>query len=642
LTRPWRSGLLVCVSLLSAAAWAASADEAGVREITLGVLAFRGNDEARRMWTPTAEYLGERIPGTRFRVVPYSHDTLDRAAARAEVDFVITNSGSYVALNQRHGLTRMATMITRRRGGPSSRFGAVIIARAERDDIVTLEDLRGKRFAALHPDAFGGWWMAWRELRDAGVEPARDFRRLEFTGFPVHLVMEAVRSGAVDAGTFRTELLEEWIAEGRVSPGEFRVVGARETPGFPFMHSTRLYPEWPVAAHTHVDEALAKRVLQALLELDPEHPAAGAADIMGWTVPLNYDPVHDLMRELRVGMYESDGELTFRRVMAVYGLWFGTVILALLLAFLAFVLHLNRRLKQSRSSLSNILRSIGDAVVTTDTRGFIEYMNPAAEQMGRCRLPEVRGRDYRQVFELVREGDRRELVNLARHSAAMREVRPHTVEGLLIAPDGREYSVKVTTSGIRAGLSRVSGCVLVIHDVTELRALARKLRYQAAHDPLTGLVNRREFEARLSRAVDGSARGGQTHVLMYVDLDRFKLVNDTLGHMVGDRVLREVADLIEKQVRATDTAARLGGDEFGILALNCNLEDGRVLAEKLREAVAGYACEEGGHVFRIGASIGLVLIDRDSGGLEAVLKAADDACYSAKQGGRNGIHIHSQ
>ncbi|WP_018232251.1 diguanylate cyclase [Thioalkalivibrio thiocyanodenitrificans] len=614
----------------------------GVREVSIGVLAFRGFEETERMWAPTADYLGERIPRTRFRILPLTHDTIDQAAARGAVEFVITTPGSYVALNQRYGITRIATMVTRRPTGPSTRFGAVIITRADRDDLVTLEDLRGRRLAAVHPEAFGGWWMAWRELRTQGIDPWQDLEHLSFTGFPVHLILEAVRSGDADAGTFRTELLEQWIAEGLVEPGEFRVVGARETAGFPFLHSTRLYPEWPLAVHHHVDERLARQVLLALLELPVEHPAADAAGLMGWTIPLDYEPVHALMRELQVGMYESDGDLTLRQVMSVYGPWFGAMVLLLLLAFLTFVLRLNARLAVSRSSLSNTLQSIGDAVVTTDTRGLIEYMNPVAEQMGRCRLKDVVGRDYRQVFQLVRESDRRELVNLARHSASMREVRPRTVEGLLIAPGGKEYAVKVTTSSIRAGKSRVSGCALVIHDVTELRTLTRQLRYQAAHDSLTGLVNRREFEARLSRAVEGSARGGQTHILMYMDLDWFKAINDSLGHMAGDHVLKEIADILEGQVRSTDTVARLGGDEFGVLALNCSLQDGVELADKLQEAVRAYVYRDGGREFRIGLSIGLVAVDRHSGGLEAVLKAADDACYAAKQGGRNRTQIHSQ
>jgi diguanylate cyclase len=636
------ASLMAVVSLAGFVPPEALGTEDAARELTIGVLAFRGPEETLRMWTPTAEYLDSLVPGARFRVRPLTNDTLDPAVSGREVDFVITNPGSYVALNQRYGITRIATLISRRPTGPSARFGAVIIARADRHDLVTLADLRGKRFAAVHPEAFGGWWMAWRELRDEGIDPAREFALLEFTGFPVDTILHAVRSGQVDAGTFRTGVLEQWAAEGRIDLSEFRVVGARQTPGFPHLHSTRLYPEWPIAVHTHVDEALARQVLMALLDMEAEHPAAQASEIVGWTIPLDYEPVHALMRELQVGLYSPAEPVGFGEVAKRYGPWFAAVILVLTLAFLMFVLNLNRRLVVSRSSLFNTLRSIGDAVVTTDTRGLIEYMNPVAEQMGGCRLEEVMGRDYRQVFELVRESDHRELGNLARQTASMRESRPSTVDGLLIARDGREYSVKITTSAVRAGLTRVSGCVLVIHDVTEMRELTRQLKYQAAHDPLTGLVNRREFEARLSRAVEGSARGGQIHVLMFADLDWFKQVNDSLGHAAGDRVLKDLADILESRVRSTDTAARLGGDEFGFLLLNCSLEDGIALADNVREAVESYVFQVDDQIFHLGLSIGLVLIDRDSGGLEAVLKAADDACYTAKQGGRNRLHIHSQ
>ncbi len=609
-------------------------------EITIGVLAFRGMDEAVRMWSPTAEYLESQLPGVQFRILPLTNDTIEEAVASGEADFVITNSGSYVALNQRHGITRIATLISQRPTGTSTRFGAVIISRADRDDIREIADLRGKRFAAIHPDGFGGWWMGWKELRDHGIEPLQDMQ-LEFTGFPVDLVMEAVRSGQVDAGTFRTELLEQWINEGRIRADEFHVLNARTTPGFPFLHSTRLYPEWPLAVQPDMDEDLAKRVLQALFALPQGHPALDAAEIAGWTIPLNYDPVHDLMRELKVGLYQPDEVITLREVLTVYGPWFAGILGILLTGFLAFVMRLNRSLTASRVSLANTLRSIGDAVVTTDTQGLIQYMNPVAERMGHCSLPDVQGHDYRQVFHLVDESSRKELGNLARHSASMREPRPYTFDGLLLGRDGQEYSVKITTSTIRAGLSRVSGCVLVIHDVTELRTLARQLKFQAAHDPLTGLVNRREFETRLSRAVDGSQKSGQTHVLIFLDLDWFKAINDSLGHAAGDQVLREVADMLERQVRSTDTAARIGGDEFGILLLNCELEAGIAVAEKLRDAIAGYSYVSGGETYRVGVSQGLVLIDRQSGNLGAILKAADEACYTAKEHGRNRYHVYS-
>jgi len=608
-------------------------------EITLGVLAFRGVDEALRMWTPTTEYLQTRIPGVRFRILPLTNDSIDGAVASGEADFILTNSGSYVALNQRYGITRIATLITRRSTGPSTRFGAVIVARADRADIREIADLQGKRFAAVHPDGFGGWWMGWRELRNQGIDPFQDMS-LEFTGFPVDLVMQAVRTGQVDAGTFRTELLEQWAAEGRIDLTDFRVLNARETPGFPFLHSTELYPEWPLAVQAHVDEGLAKRVLQALLSLPEQHPVLEAAEIAGWTIPLNYNPVHDLMRELNVGLYEAEADLTLDQVISVYGPWLAGITGLMMAAFLYSVIRLNRRITASRVSLSNTLRSIGDAVVTTDTRGHIEYMNPVAERMSQRSLADVVGQDYRQVFHLVSESDRKELVNLVRHNASMREVRPHTFEGLLLGRDGQEYAVKVTTSGIRAGLTRVSGCVLVIHDVTELRTLARQLKYQASHDPLTGLVNRREFEARLSRAVDGSQKGNQTHVMIFMDLDWFKTINDSQGHAAGDRVLKEITDILEAQVRSTDTAARLGGDEFGILLLNCDLDTGCALAEKIRDAIMAYSYRVGEQVYRLGISQGLVLIDRSSGNLESVLKAADDACYTAKQSGRNCSRIH--
>jgi diguanylate cyclase (GGDEF)-like protein len=213
---------------------------------------------------------------------------------------------------------------------------------------------------------------------------------------------------------------------------------------------------------------------------------------------------------------------------------------------------------------------------------------------------------------------------------------------LLVSRDGKhEHSVDITASPIRGPGNSISGTVVVFHDVSEVRGLTRQMSYQATHDPLTGLVNRREFERRLQEAMDTSRSDENVHMLFYMDLDRFKAVNDSCGHIAGDNLLREVATLIKDKVRDSDIVGRLGGDEFGGLLARCPIDKARQIAADICNAVADYRFVWKDKIFNIGISVGLVEINHASGTLQDVISAADSACYVAKQRGRGQVHVYS-
>jgi diguanylate cyclase (GGDEF)-like protein len=213
---------------------------------------------------------------------------------------------------------------------------------------------------------------------------------------------------------------------------------------------------------------------------------------------------------------------------------------------------------------------------------------------------------------------------------------------VMVSADGeQEHSVEITASPIRGPGSAISGTVVVFHDVGELRGLTQKMSYQATHDPLTGLINRREFERRLDDAMDSAHAEEAIHMLFYMDLDRFKAVNDSCGHLAGDNMLREVANLIKEQVRDSDFVGRLGGDEFGALLIGCPIEKARQIASDICNAIADYRFVWKDKIFNIGISIGLVEISHVSGSLQDVMSAADSACYVAKQEGRGKVHVYS-
>jgi diguanylate cyclase (GGDEF)-like protein/PAS domain S-box-containing protein len=299
-------------------------------------------------------------------------------------------------------------------------------------------------------------------------------------------------------------------------------------------------------------------------------------------------------------------------------------------------------LSRSKRQAQYTLESIGEGVVTTDNDGRIDYMNRAAENIIGVNRDDATGHRVGELFTLVDDSDRRSLGDPVERCLSMRRRVNMGRRAVMVTHDGEhEHSVELSASPIRGPGDSISGAVVVFHDVGELRGLTRKMSYQAAHDPMTGLVNRREFERRLDEAMDTAHSDEAVHMLFYMDLDRFKAVNDSCGHLAGDSMLREVATLIKEQVRESDYVGRLGGDEFGALLIGCPIEKARQIATDICNAVADYRFVWKDKIFNIGISIGLVEISHVSGTVQDVMAAADSACYVAKQEGRGRVHIYS-
>jgi diguanylate cyclase (GGDEF)-like protein/PAS domain S-box-containing protein len=299
-------------------------------------------------------------------------------------------------------------------------------------------------------------------------------------------------------------------------------------------------------------------------------------------------------------------------------------------------------LSRSKRQAQYTLESISEGVITTDNDGRIDYMNLAAETLIGTNRDDASGHRLGELFTLVDDADRRPLGDPVERSLAMRRRVNMGRRAVLVTVDGEhEYSVELTASPVRGPSNSISGAVVVFHDVSELRGLTRKMSYQATHDPLTGLINRREFERRLDDAMDSAHSDEAVHMLFYMDLDRFKAVNDSCGHMAGDNMLREVATLIKDQVRDSDFVGRLGGDEFGALLIGCPIDKARQIANDICNAIADYRFVWKDKIFNIGISIGLVEISHASGTLQDVMSAADSACYVAKQSGRGQVHVYS-
>ena len=299
-------------------------------------------------------------------------------------------------------------------------------------------------------------------------------------------------------------------------------------------------------------------------------------------------------------------------------------------------------LSRSKRQAQYTLESISEGVITTDNDGHIDYMNLAAEALIGTNRDDAAGHRVGELFTLVDDADRRPLGDPVERCLAMRRRVNMGRRAVMVSADGEhEHSVEITASPVRGPSNSISGTVVVFHDVSELRGLTQKMSYQATHDPLTGLINRREFERRLDEAMDSAHAEEAVHIVFYMDLDRFKAVNDSCGHLAGDNMLREIAALIKEQVRDSDFVGRLGGDEFGALLIGCPIEKARQIATDICNAVADYRFVWKDKIFNIGVSVGLVEISHASGTLQDVMSAADSACYMAKQRGRGQVHVYS-
>jgi diguanylate cyclase (GGDEF)-like protein/PAS domain S-box-containing protein len=296
---------------------------------------------------------------------------------------------------------------------------------------------------------------------------------------------------------------------------------------------------------------------------------------------------------------------------------------------------------QAKERAQVTLQSIGDAVITTDSEGRIDYMNPVAESLTGWENREAQTQLIGNVLTVVDEATRE-----ATESPVMRCLREGQMLGLsehtvLVNRRGQELAIQDSAAPIRDRAGNLIGAVMVFHDVSKERRLHRALHYQASHDALTGLINRREFENRLTAAVENARQDADgRHALLYLDLDQFKLVNDTCGHPAGDQLLKQITGVLQSRVRSGDTLARLGGDEFGILLQSCSLDQALRIAESLRQAIRDFRFMWQDGVLEVGVSIGIVEITSETPTVANVMSAADVACYAAKDLGRNRVQLY--
>lgn len=287
------------ITLLFVALVAMLIPTGAMADVKIGVLAKRGAPKCMQKWGATGKYLTEQM-GEKVTIVPLKFEAIEPAVSGGKVDFVLANSAFYVELEKKFGVEAVATLINSRKGNALSNFGGVILVKND-SPIQTLADIKGKKFMVVKKSSFGGAQMAWRLLVDNGIDPEKDCAEFMFGNKHDNVVL-AVKNGACDVGSVRSDTMERMADEGKINMADFRIINKVDD-GFPFVHSTRLYPEWPLAACKTTDKAQAAKLASALKALDKAHPAAAAAKIVGWEDPADYTPVRECLTTIQYGAF---------------------------------------------------------------------------------------------------------------------------------------------------------------------------------------------------------------------------------------------------------------------------------------------------------------------------------------------------
>jgi len=448
--------------------------------IRIGVLSHRGDAATQQIWTPTAEYLTEELPGYRFEIVPLDFARVDPAVGAGAVEFVLVNPGIYVNLEVRHRVSRIATMRNRAGGASLNVFGGVIFTRADRTDIESLSDLAGRSFLAVDPTSLGGFEMAWGVLRGHGIDPFRDFASLRFMGTHDRVVLH-VKEGLADAGTVRTDILERMARDGTIRLEELRILNPLRDSDFPFVRSTPLFPEWPFSKLRGTSNELAQKVSIALLSMPENHRAAITGQYAGWTVPLDYQPVHDLLRELRLPPYDQPVGFTLADAARRFwpALLLGAVALLVMGVLTVWVLRLNRSLAAAKQRIEEqhalILSSVAEGVYGVDLDGRATFVNKAMERITGWLSSELIGRNQHELLHHTRPDGTLHPADECPVYATFRDSVPRYIEDdVFWKKNGESFPVEYSTNPIKDERGETVGSVVVFRDMTERKRIQEK------------------------------------------------------------------------------------------------------------------------------------------------------------------------
>lgn len=621
----------------------------------IGVLAFRSKSDTLQEWQPLATYLHTKIPTHNFSIRPLTYAEFNKAAASDELDFMFTNPEHYIYLSAKHEASRMATLIRANIGGKElTQFGGVIIVRSDRKDIQMLKDLKGKEIAAVDELSLGGYLAQRVLLQASGVDIAKE-SEIHFTDMPHDKVVYVVKSGSADAGFIRTGVLEKMVKEGKIDRNDFKII--HPVANFPQALSTPLYPEWPFASSQKTDRYLANKVAVALLNLPYGSEITKTAGYYGWNIPLSYEGIRIMMQELRIKPYDAVPPFSLQDVARQYALLIImslSGVIALLIFFTINMRRLTNRLHSKSESLekqiaivsenekylhraANVFHNSRDGIVITDGKKVIIDVNEAFSYLTGYSREEVLGKTpkilrscrqepffYKQMDEILNQGKswRGEIWNVKK--------------------SGEEYAEYLRIDSIRNVQGEIENYIGIFSDITEHKKQEEQLHHMANFDSLTNLPNRHLYMTLAQTMLGSAKRQGSKAVVVFLDLDGFKPVNDTYGHDMGDNILKIVAQRLKEQLRQSDAVARVGGDEFIIfLSEVYNKADAQPFLERILKALKEPFIVHD-IIVTIGASIGAAFYPDDGEDVDMLIRYADMAMYRSKENGRNQVTYFDQ
>ncbi|ADH85385.1 PhnD/SsuA/transferrin family substrate-binding protein [Desulfurivibrio alkaliphilus] len=468
--------LFLLLLLLPGTGQPQTADE----RLTLGVLAYRPVPDTEQRWQPLVDYLNAAVADLRLDLKALNYDDLENAIAAGEIDFVLSNPAHYVLLAHRDNLSSpLATMINLVQDQPSRGFGGVILVPSQQRELQQVKDLAGRTVATVSRKSLGGFQMQAFELRQQGVNILRESRVLE-TGMPHDLAVDTMLRGEADAAFVRSGVMEGLIHEGRLDPEVVRVLNPLPRSEFPFVLSTRLYPEWPLVALAHVDEQAALKLVTAVLALPHGGEDARRAGIYGFTLPADYRPVEQLLRELRLPPFEQSPFFTLHDAWQRWTWLIVATVLSMLFLLLLSIgmLWARRQVARQQAHTMNLLRSLGEGVYGTDRTGRCTFINDTALEMLGFTHEEVIGADQHQLFHHhTPDGREYHVEDCPVYLTAM-DGRVRRLEEWFFRKDGRGFPVELVVTPVREQ-GKITGTIAAFKDISQRRRAEEKLQRQS-------------------------------------------------------------------------------------------------------------------------------------------------------------------
>ena len=562
--------------------------------IKIGLRAHHGIEKSMQQWKQTADYLSEKIPEHQFIMVPIVGLTeLMEKAKQNRFDFVLTNPSSFVEMELRLGASVILTLRNKRQGNPYTKFGSVIFTQKDNNDINEIKDLKNKKIIAVSKRAFGGWRVAVRELLNEGFDVYKQAKQISFSAGIQQDVVNIVRLGNADVGVVRTDMLERMTVAGLIKLDEFKIINKKSTKDFPFFHSTQLYPEWPFVKMRNTSGVLSKKVALALLTIPSQHPAAVAGKYIGWTVPEDYQPVHNLMKDLKVGAYQHYYETSFEHFVEEYlvQLVVSIFILIALIFMTLYILATNRKLLAAKNQQDKLMDELEKRVAGRTKDLVTAKENAEQASKAKTEFLSSMSHELRTPMNAILG-----FAQLLEHDVAHQDIDlvKDNVNEILVA--GRHLLelvndvldlAKIETGKYKLNLQKVIVSKAINDVVSLLKVLANKSQVTIIcefenDDDLTIMVNLRSFRQALINIITNAIKYNQvngeiTITVQKQDDGNCKISITDSGEGIAEDAFEKIFEPFERVSNRTN----IEGSGVG-LAITKNLieiMDGKIVVE---------------------------------------------------------------